>query len=309
MLPAASTTIWALVKPFSASSVTPTAKAAPRRLASPATASSAVLSLNCPTSITFSGHTTRSRSSPGESSCVASRCRSKTSRGFELMASTPCGPPPCTRAIRKFSPVSLPRGATPPSTCNNTTTAIIDSALRRVRHPNSALFSHSKASAPPTSATHHDKPSGPTTRPTCARRVSATPSARLASGTPPNGQKCRNASTSASIVTRATTRSDSERLKRVAIVAPTACMIAKSSGAMTKPPGTSCHIQPIAGANHDQAKTSANPNCGARRNATRSATTTYSVIPAIAVGHTPQGGNPRAISNPPSAASATASSG
>jgi hypothetical protein len=97
----------------------PTANGAPIRFASAAISWCSTLPSKVSTSITFSGHTTRSVL-PGSMLDVAARWRSTTSRGSVWMARVPCGPPPCTIVTRIVRPASAPSGATAASTITTT---------------------------------------------------------------------------------------------------------------------------------------------------------------------------------------------
>jgi len=186
--------------PSALSSVMPTAKGTPRRCAWAATNWNSSLSANSTTSITFSGHTTKS-TLPGSISPVAPRCRAKTWAADVLIARVPCGPPPCTIATR-VSPVAVPSAS-----ARGASTSQISSAAVRPATPchwpllvtprlraNAGTTGDGPDNANPIWNTNHVSRIEPPTALTVANGPAACPIGKLARGTPPKGKQNLKAS-------------------------------------------------------------------------------------------------------------------
>ncbi len=210
------TTTWALMKwsPSGVSSVMPTANGAPMRFASAATSPSSRLPSNWRTSMTFSGHTTRS-TEPGSIAAVAARWRCSTSSAEVSVAWVPCGPPPCTAATRSVSHVWWPLSLSAIIGKASHTTIATAKAITPCHSPRAVMprlraswgtTGDGPASANPTWNTNQVSSSAPPTLTIGANGPAAWPIARLASGTPPKGKQNLKASASVCAAGRPTTR-------------------------------------------------------------------------------------------------------
>ena len=154
--------------------------------------------------MTFSGHSTRSSELSGSMVRVASMWRAVTSALGTSSAEVPCSPPPCTAATSRVSPVAWPRGATDASTAMTATAAIPPKACQLGWRL--GADSMMAPSAKPTWRTAHVMRMTPPTRTIPRNGPPTWLMPRLASGTPPNGNEKRTASTRANAAGRPITR-------------------------------------------------------------------------------------------------------